>query len=182
MPQILSDRLLLAIATLLDHQRRFTRLSLVGAVPGDPRLYQHHRWMLQYLKERRKRQQLQKALYELKRCGYLQAKVFGATQGYLVTPKGEIKLFHLQSQMLRQQKSRPRLPDGKWLMVFFDVPESLRKKRDLFRRELIGLGFEQLQKSVWVTPYPVRDKLRALIRVLELERYAQPLMVEETTI
>lgn len=175
---VLGNQLLLAIAAVADDHRRLTTLSLVGAISGDPRLYRNRRWMQRYLRDRRKRQQLQKAWHELKRQGYLQEKVLGTSRGYLVTPKGEIKVFHLRSQADAWPKRR-RLPSGHYLLVLFDVPETLRKKRDLFRRELRGLGFEPLQKSVWVTQCRVQDELRELIALLDFRQYARSLLVEE---
>ena len=39
--------------------------------------------------------------------------------------------------------------------MIFDVPEKMRGKRDFLRKELRDFGFYQLQKSVWVYPYPL---------------------------
>ncbi len=43
--------------------------------------------------------------------------------------------------------------DGKWRIVIFDIPESLRHVRDLLRLKLRQFGFYQLQESVWIFPY-----------------------------
>ncbi len=172
----LNDQLLLFVADVLDFHRRFTRLSLVGAVSGDPRLYRHRRLMVRYLRHRRERARIQKALYGLKRRGYLQERVLGESRGYLVTPKGGLRLLTLR---LVPDSALRRLPGGKWLMVFFDVPETLRRQRDQFRGVLKSLGFEQVQRSVWVTPYQVQAELRELIHLLNFQSYAKPLLVEE---
>lgn len=62
-------------------------------------------------------------------------------------------------------------------MVFFDVPEAKRKTRDLLRRELRSLGFQSVQKSVWVTRQHVGKQLQELIDLLEVRRYVKPLLV-----
>ena len=54
--------------------------------------------------------------------------------------------------------------DGKWRIVSFDVGENQRNKRDIFREELKSLGFIQMQRSVWVSPYPC-EKYIELLRV-----------------
>lgn len=42
---------------------------------------------------------------------------------------------------------------GKWYLVNFDIPERLRKRRDILRENLKILGFGKLQNSVWISPY-----------------------------
>ena len=43
--------------------------------------------------------------------------------------------------------------DGKWRLMIWDIPESSNKQRDAIRRFVKRLGFYQLQKSVYITPY-----------------------------
>lgn len=43
--------------------------------------------------------------------------------------------------------------DRKWRIVMFDVPEKFKKARDALSRSLKRIGFEQLQKSVFVHPF-----------------------------
>jgi len=38
------------------------------------------------------------------------------------------------------------------------VPEKMRGKRDLLRKELAAFGFMQLQKSVWAYPYKLPEE------------------------
>jgi len=56
---------------------------------------------------------------------------------------------------LKLEMTKPRKWDGIWRIIVFDVPEKLRGKRDLLRKELINFGFRQLQKSVWAYPHPL---------------------------
>lgn len=55
--------------------------------------------------------------------------------------------------------------DGKWRMVMFDINEKNRGRRDQLRTMLQSFGFRQLQKSVWVYPYPCEE----LIALLQIE-------------
>src|SRR3989338_8159912 len=41
------------------------------------------------------------------------------------------------------------------LIVIYDIPHSLKKERDWFRRQLIKFGYIMIQKSVWVGPSPL---------------------------
>src|SRR3989338_8897825 len=49
---------------------------------------------------------------------------------------------------------RPKQWDRKWRIVIFDVPETEKKLRDTLRFRLKQLGLLELQKSVFVHPYP----------------------------
>ncbi len=60
-----------------------------------------------------------------------------------------------QKVRLKLEMSKPKRWDGKWRIIIFDVPEKLRGKRDLLRKELNNFGFTQLQRSVWAYPYPL---------------------------
>lgn len=61
--------------------------------------------------------------------------------------------------------------DGKYRIVIWDIPERKRRLRDLFRRKLKEWSFKNWQKSVWVSKRNVTDKLRNLIRELEMEEW-----------
>lgn len=59
--------------------------------------------------------------------------------------------------------------DGKWRIVVFDIPETKRIVRNLFRRNLKKWGFKHLQKSVWISRRDVYDKLKRYIEELGLD-------------
>ena len=59
-----------------------------------------------------------------------------------------VKTINLKLKMAKRKKW-----DGKWRVIIFDIPEKLRGKRDLLRKELNNFGFMQLQRSVWAYPY-----------------------------
>lgn len=68
--------------------------------------------------------------------------------------KAEKKLpSHTEKQTEEQRGSKNK---KKNMIIVFDIPETLRHKRDWLRGELIGLGFIPLQKSVWIgsAPFP----------------------------
>lgn len=57
---------------------------------------------------------------------------------------------------------RPKVWDGKWRLVMFDLPEGNRGARDMLRQRLRSFGFVSLQKSVFVHPYPCHDLVERL--------------------
>lgn len=170
----LVDNLLLFLADWFDFNNRFS-WSLFTAMSGDPRLHRHRRWIEKYIEGREKKRKLYAAFQNLKRRAFFQEKFFDNSRGYIITPKGKLSILRLKIKHLNKTKFKNKL----WLMVLFDVPERLRKKRDVFRKILHEMGFEQLQKSVWITPYRVDRELKELIENCNLERFAKYLFVKQ---
>jgi DNA-binding transcriptional regulator PaaX len=52
--------------------------------------------------------------------------------------------------------------DGLWRVITFDIPESNRSTRDALRKIVRELGFQQLQRSVWIHPLPCEDILKEI--------------------
>ncbi|MGX6444017.1 PaaX family transcriptional regulator C-terminal domain-containing protein [Neobacillus sp. K501] len=61
--------------------------------------------------------------------------------------------------------------DNKWFMVLSEIPETLRKKRDAFRKSLIEVGFGSLYKSVYIYPWDRTRVVLSIIDSLEIEEY-----------
>lgn len=58
--------------------------------------------------------------------------------------------------------------DKKWRIIVYDVDESKKYLRDLFQVILKKLAFLQLQKSVYLTPYPCEDEIEYLRQVYDI--------------
>jgi hypothetical protein len=58
--------------------------------------------------------------------------------------------------------------DGRWRIILFDISEKDRIKRNELRKYLKLLGLKQMQESVWVTPWEVRDEIKYLREILEI--------------
>ena len=56
-------------------------------------------------------------------------------------------------------------------IVMFDVPEKEEKKRRYLRAELVALGFELLQKSVWIGGGPLPKEFIEYLRQMRLLRH-----------
>lgn len=65
---------------------------------------------------------------------------------FLEKKEKEIKRFFKSEDILdNREKSRK-------LIIIFDIPEKRRGYRDWLRNELVGFGFNLIQKSVWFGP------------------------------
>ena len=58
--------------------------------------------------------------------------------------------------------------DPKNLIVIYDIPENMKKERNWFRRQLVGFGYEMIQKSVWVGPSPLPKDFKTYIKMIGL--------------
>jgi hypothetical protein len=134
-----------------------TGLLTIGSVA--PNLLQVVPFVRKFLNQKTPKNQvnfkLKKVADELIKEGYI--KKSGAKLE--LTNKGEILLMKISPTLIKRPKW-----DGKWRIVCFDVGEGQRTKRDIFRDELKSLGFIQMQRSVWVSPYPC-EKYIEILRV-----------------
>lgn len=57
---------------------------------------------------------------------------------------------------------KPKIWDGKWLLVTYDIPEKLRWQRDIFREYLRAWRFFRIEKSVFLHAYPCQKEIEFL--------------------
>lgn len=75
----------------------------------------------------------------------------------IVTEKGKRQL--LKYNIKTMTLNKPDVWDGKWRVVIFDVKEGKKSMRESLRRKMKQLEFYQLQKSVYVSPYPCEKEM-----------------------
>lgn len=98
--------------------------------------------------------------YNLERNGYIKTRVHKHQTYISLTEKGKKKAGWMQIDSLKIKK--PKKWDKKWRIVIFDIVELKRNNREAFRGKLKELGFQPLQKSVWVCPFSCRDEITLL--------------------
>lgn len=82
-------------------------------------------------------------------------------------------------QPLLELKKKKKKWNGKWFMVFFDVPESQRLKRDYLRKFLIDIGFYPYQKSVYIFPYECEKEIALIKKIVEGAKYISYVIAEK---
>lgn len=116
----------------------------------------------------RHRRSLYPALQHLERRYLVGARRRSGRAEWYLTAEGVKLVQRLKAKLAHARQGRW---DGKWRLVVFDVPERIRDRRNFLRRELMALGFSQLQKSVWVTPYPLPEDFSAIVAELGLGKH-----------
>lgn len=84
---------------------------------------------------------------------------------YKITSKG---LIHLQKKQLLLNYQKKKW-DKKWRILIFDIEESNRNTRSNLRDTIKEFGFGYLQKSVWISPYDVFQKIQGFINTYNLK-------------
>ena len=93
-----------------------------------------------------------------------------------ISQKGRTKIIEFAVEGLRLRSSDNW--DGKWRVVIFDIPEHSADARRALSRKLKALGLFQLQRSVFIYPYPVAAEVQFVSAFFEVEKYIEILTVE----
>lgn len=59
--------------------------------------------------------------------------------------------------------------DGKWRIVFYDIPEKEKNIRKMLQVKLLELGFGMIQESVYISPFDIAEDLREFLIAQKLE-------------
>lgn len=102
---------------------------------------------------------------KLQRRGWVEKKVTPEGIVVRITDKGRVQMLKYKLEKMKRPEEKW---DGKWRMVFFDIAELERGKRDRLRIYLRQLGMERMQESVWVSPYNIFNQVKYLREVLDI--------------
>ncbi len=150
-------------------------LTIAAVAPGAVAMWGH----LQARKKREKRESyrtLWKTFYELRKEGsvaFVGEK--GGEMVYELTEKGKKRLHRFLFETLTI--ATPKKWDGTWRVIAFDVPEQLRIARKTFQEKLREMGCYQLQRSVWIHPFPCEKEIAMLAEFLHIRRHVDILPV-----
>lgn len=97
--------------------------------------------------------------------------------GLEITDKARKRLAKLDIDKLAIKA--PKRWDGKWRIIFYDIPESQKAARNAFSFKLRQLGCQQLQRSVWVHPFACQEEVSAVAASLEIDKYITYLEVSK---
>ncbi len=113
---------------------------------------------------------------KLWRKGWVEVKETKDGQVVTITDKGktEILKYNIENLSIPRQE----LWDGKWRMVFFDIATGYDLARHTFQKKLKALGFFQMQKSVYIYPYPCEKEVKFLREIFNIPHSVKLAKVE----
>lgn len=124
------------------------------------------RHFLDKMDMRERERQISEALSYLR---YKRLIVDDYQHGLKITEKASRRLDSLEINAIGITPQGPW--DGTWRIVFFDIPEPLKSKRDQFSGHLKRLGFGVLQRSVFICPYPCREEVTLMAKYYKIDRF-----------
>lgn len=116
-----------------------------------------------------KRQSFIKSIKSMKRDRLIDFKEDEKVSKIIILEKGREKLLKYNLDSLEIKK--PKKWDGVWRIVTFDIPEDEKAARNAFRLKLKELGFYQLQKSVFIYPYPCLNEIQFIEEIFKVGPY-----------
>lgn len=158
-----TDRLLMAIAA-------GGVVSLTLLAPNAMRAFDKP--LKRYFKrfeERQADREYQRLIRNMKRQGLIKRTADDYEHGIQLTRKGKQRA---QKAVIEQLAitSQERW-DHKWRIVFYDIPEQHKAARDHLTRKIKTLGFWQLQRSVWIHPYPCLEEISVVAEAFGVSKY-----------
>lgn len=86
-----------------------------------------------------------------------------------ITRRGKKELLKYDIDELIIKK--PRVWDGKWRVIIFDIPEKRGEGRRALSRKLKELGLYPLQKSTFVSPYECENEIDFIREFFDVEKF-----------
>ncbi len=93
------------------------------------------------------------------------------SQTFVLTERGKKRAINFNFSKMRIKN--PEVWDGLWHIVMFDIPKKYKVARLSLRDKLLGLGFFQCQKSVYVHPYPCAEAVDFISQFFGVGRYVR---------
>jgi hypothetical protein len=126
-----------------------------------------------YRKERGMKE-FNKLIYYLKVKGYIRIKKLAGKNGLILTKEGIDRAIKASFKLDRKRRT-----DGRWVMLIFDIPNRRKHDRLIIRSALQNLGFQIFQKSVWISPYDVSEKIEKFVQSHNMEDFVRIFLIEE---
>lgn len=93
--------------------------------------------------------------------------------------KNHPKIIEYSIKKLLDFKKKKKKWSKKWFLVFFDVPEIQKNKREYLRKFLKKIGFYQYQKSVYIFPYECEKEISLIKKIIEGAKYMKYIVAEK---
>lgn len=116
--------------------------------------------------KRERAREARRIVYNMRLQGYLAGSY---EHGLQLTDKARRRLERVELDRLAI--AAPKRWDSIWRVVLYDIPEESKSARNALHEQLRRVGCIQLQRSVWITPFPCRDVVEALSSNYEVDQY-----------
>lgn len=129
------------------------------------------------LDKRQREREIRRVLSYMKSRGIIRYDPTDYEHGISLTKAGKKRL--AKTSFASITIPRPTSWDKQWRLVFYDIPENHRIKRNALGFKLKELGFKQLQFSIWVHPFPCRPEIEAACEFIGIRNYVSYIEVSQ---
>ena len=116
-------------------------------------------------------------LSRMTRHGVFDVKRSGRRSYYSLNTKG---MKWMEQGRVRAFEVKRRKWDGKWRLVVYSIPETMRDARDKLRYKLQSLGFANLSASFWISPYDLHSELLRYMKERNIFDYVETFTADYT--
>lgn len=121
-------------------------------------------------KKRYKSQSVYKALKRMEKQNIIKVvKETDSKTTISITRDGKKKLVEYNIDDMEIKK--PKIWDGKWRIISFDIPEKQKTAREALRTKLKDFDFYHLQKSLFACPFPCRDEIDFVSEIFKIRKH-----------
>ena len=103
---------------------------------------------------------LKQTLRRLEKQKVIEIKIIDGKEVFCITKQGKTKILNFALDELKIAK--PKQWDGKWRVILYDIVVGKKHEQEALRRIVKKLGFYQVQKSIYIFPYPCFDEVEYL--------------------
>ncbi|QQS19360.1 hypothetical protein IPL85_03665 [Candidatus Saccharibacteria bacterium] len=89
--------------------------------------------------------------------------------GLEITTLGRLRLKRMDYEKLAIPT--PKVWDGQWRIVMFDIPENMHMTRRDFTMKLRLLGYKYLHQSVWIHPFESRREISVVCEKMAISQF-----------
>ncbi|MFA6077210.1 MAG: hypothetical protein WC735_04015 [Candidatus Paceibacterota bacterium] len=162
-------------------KKKVLLLLLAGIALSLTRSPKKHWWILKQIPkewERENRQALRRAINSLYTSHLVSEEHHkDGTTTLVLSENGKQKALRFNIDNLEIKKLAHW--DKKWRVVMFDIPEKLRKMRDSLRLHFKEIGLIELQKSVFVFPYPCNKEIEFILEFYDARKHVRFILAEK---
>jgi len=131
--------------------------------------------LLQKLRLKKERKRFSNFISYLKKKNYIKLKTEENKRLILLTLKGKEKVLSFYVKKVKKNYRK----DKKSILVIFDIPEVLKRSRNLFRANLKIMDYKMIQQSAWVSSCDVLELTKVLAKQYALEKYIKFFLVNK---
>ncbi len=124
-------------------------------------------------------EKIRKSLESLERKEIIEVEEKGNEVFVRLKDKNNSTVIKYSIKALLDFKKKEKKWNRKWFLVFFDVPETQRNKRNYLRKYLLDIGFYRYQQSIYIFPYECEKEITLIKKIVEGAKYIKYIIAEK---